>query len=186
MVDDEKSIIIECQKGAKETFKFLVDRYKQKAYYFALSIVGNEEDALDLSQEAFIKAYRSLKNFKTNFQFKIWFFRILRNHCIDFLRKRKRKRESSIEKRKELSGAEVIDTSTNPALILERNGLRKKLWEEINQLKDQEKEIIIYKDIHGMSYEEIAEILDIPKGTVASSLHKARMKLKDKLKEYLY
>jgi RNA polymerase sigma-70 factor (ECF subfamily) len=63
--------------------------------------------------------------------------------------------------------------------------LRKKLWEEINQLKGLEKEIVIYKDVHGMSYEEIARILDIPKGTVASTLHKARKKLKESLKHYL-
>ena len=178
-------VIRDCQKGAKEPFRILVERYKKKAYYFALSIVGNQEDALDLSQEAFIKAYRSLKFFKTNFKFHVWFFRILRNHCIDFLRKKRRQQECSIEERKEQAGIEIVDPSKNPALLLEQNGLRKKLWDEINQLKDQEKEIVIYKDIHGMSYEEIAEILDIPKGTVASTLHKARMKLKGKLKQYL-
>lgn len=185
MVDDEKISIMKCQKGAKEPFRFLVEKYKMKAYFFALSIVGNQEDALDLSQEAFIKAYRSLKFFKTDFKFKVWFFRILRNHCIDFLRKKRRRRESSLEEKREQYGAEIVDPRPNPSLLLERNGLRKKLWEEINQLKDLEKEIVIYKDIHGMSYEEIARILDIPKGTVASTLHKARKKLKESLKHYL-
>lgn len=185
MVDDEKTLIRKCQRGAKEPFRFLVEKYKMKAYFFALSIVGNQEDALDLSQEAFIKAYRSIKFFKTNFKFKIWFFRILRNHCIDFLRKKKRKRECSLEEKREQHGTEFSDPSPNPAMLLERNGLRQKLWEEINQLKDLEKEIVIYKDVHGMSYEEIARILDIPKGTVASTLHKARKKLKNSLKHFL-
>jgi RNA polymerase sigma-70 factor (ECF subfamily) len=185
MVDDEKTLIRKCQRGAKEPFRFLVEKYKMKAYFFALSIVGNQEDALDLSQEAFIKAYRSIKFFKTNFKFKVWFFRILRNHCIDFLRKKKRQREYSLEEKKEQHGTEIVDPSPNPAMLLERNGLRQKLWEEINKLKGLEREIVIYKDLHGMSYEEIARILDIPKGTVASTLHKARRKLKDHLKRYL-
>ena len=185
MVDDERAVIQECQRGAKEPFRLLVDRYKEKAYYFALSYVGNQEDALDLSQDAFIKAYRSLKFFKLELKFSCWFFRILRNLCIDFLREKKRKRTSSTEGDGEKCGVYIPDSSLSPDFLMERDSLRKKIWEEINKLKETEREVLVYKDIHGVSYEEIAEIMEIPKGTVASTLHKARTKLKERLKKYL-
>lgn len=185
MADDESSLIRECQKGATEPFRILVERYKEKAYFFALSIVGNQEDAHDLSQEAFIKAYRSLKHFNLDFKFSSWFFRILRNLCIDFLRRKKRKKESSTEREEERSPLEIADTTLSPDVLMERRGLRKKIWEEIQKLKEDEREILVYKDIHGMSYEEIADVMAIPKGTVASTLHRARKKLKGKLAKYL-
>ncbi|MEW5807621.1 MAG: RNA polymerase sigma factor [Acidobacteriota bacterium] len=185
MVDDESSIIRKCQKGATEPFKVLVDRYKEKAYFFALSIVGNCEDAHDLSQEAFIKAYRSLKYFKIDYKFSSWFFRILRNLCIDFLRQKKRKKENSTEGYGERPTREIVDMTYSPDSFMQRDELRMLIWEEIQKLREEEREIMICKDIHGMSYEDIAAVMEIPKGTVASTLHKARKKLKERLARHL-
>jgi RNA polymerase sigma-70 factor (ECF subfamily) len=185
MVDDERSVIQDCQRGEKEPYRILVDRYKEKAYYFALSYVANQEDALDLSQDAFIKAYRSLKYFNLELKFSSWFFRILRNLCIDFLREKKRKKMSSTEGNGERPAMNIPDSSLSPDFLMERDTLRKKIWEEINKLRESEREVLVYKDIHGLEYEEIAEIMQIPKGTVASTLHKARKKMRERLKKYL-
>lgn len=171
--------------GNKEPYRILVDRYKEKAYFFALSYVGNQEDALDLSQDAFIKAYRSLKYFKLELKFSSWFFRILRNLCIDFLREKKRKKVSSTEGTDERPSMSIPDSSLSPDILMERDTLRKKIWEEVNKLREIEREVFIYKDMHGLAYEEIAAIMEIPKGTVASTLHKARKKLKERLRKYL-
>jgi len=90
--DAENEAIEACKRGEKNAFEYIVEKYKKPAYYMALRIVTNPDDAMDLSQEAFVKAYRAISTFKPGAVFKAWFYRILRNTCISHLRKRKSRR----------------------------------------------------------------------------------------------
>ncbi len=168
--------IIACQTGHKEMYKHLVERYKVRAYYAALMFTKNRDDALDLSQEAFCRAYRALPDFDTSKNFYTWFYRILKNLCINFTARHKRNQEFS---------EPYVDTSArNPHEILEQHERTQAVWQAMEQLKENDREIIILKDFDDMSYQEISEVLDIPLGSVMSRLYYARKKLLKKL-EYL-
>ena len=172
----DSEAIVACQKGRKEMYKYLVEKYKVRAYYAALMYTKNREDALDLSQEAFYRAYRALPEFDTGKNFYTWFYRILKNLCINFVTRRKHH-------------AEIPETaqdfsSKNPQEILEENERSLAVWRGLQKLKEKDREIIILKDFDDMSYQEISEVLDIPTGSVMSRLHYARKKLLIEL-EYL-
>jgi len=180
----EKEIISRCQQGEVEYYEELVNKYKRSAYFYALGMVGLVEDALDLSQEAFIRAYRSLKRFKPQYQFKNWFFRILTNLCISHLRRKGRRAEVSTQDER---GATIPlpDDRFNPQLLLERKETMSQLWKALSELGAKHREIILLRDFQGLSYQQIAEVLEIPIGTVMSRLHQARSRLREKTVGFL-
>jgi len=162
---DDREIIKKIRNGNKEAFKFIVEKYMKLAYSIAYSIVGSREEALDISQEAFIKVYRNLKKFDASKPFLPWFIKILKNIAIDRMRKEKIR----------LIPLEVVENkgvSTEIKLELER---------ALANLNEEERQIIFLRHFDGYSYKEIAEILDIPVGTVMSRLFYARRKLKKML-----
>ncbi len=166
---------IECVKavlaGNTEAFSGIVERYRKRAYLMAYAIVRNEQDAYDISQEAFIRAFRHLNQFDQNRPFFPWFYRILKNRCLSFLRKRKRLAEVSIE------GVFGLKSS-------ETNRDRSRLVREcVEALPDTAREILNLRYFQGYSYREIADILEKPMGSVMSGLFYARQKLKELLQE---
>lgn len=174
--DKESELLIKAKNGDKNAYGKIVKNYMRRAYFAALSIVGSSEDAVDLSQEAFIKAYRALKKFDQEKKFYTWYYSILRNLCLNFLRNKKRHATnfSEIYDLLESSKDENQDTEN----MIERNETRKIVWEAIWKLSPEDREIITAKDIVNASYEEIAELLQIPIGTVMSRLYYARKRLK--------
>lgn len=181
---DECSVILRCQKGDKQAYSMLVRKYMKRAYFTALGLVGSNEAALDLSQEAFVRAYGAIKKLDAERKFFTWYYQILRNLCFNYLRDRARQARlfSEIEQ-KQLN--QIIDNSQDTIIQVEQDELKQVLWKAINLLKPQEREIIILKDFQEMSYKEIAESLACPLGTVMSRLYSARKTLKSKLKRYL-
>jgi len=157
--------------GDKEAFSGIVERYRKRAFLMAYTIVRNEQDAYDLSQEAFIRAYRNLKKFDLDRPFFPWFYRILKNRCLSFLRKRKQLAEVSIEGVFGLKSAEID---------LDRARL---VRECIAALPENAREILNLRYYQGYSYREIADILEKPIGSVMSGLFYARKKLKELLQE---
>jgi len=157
--------------GNKEAFAGIVEKYRHRAFLAAVSIVGNEQDAYDLSQEAFIRAYRNLHKFDLERPFFPWFYRILKNRCLSFLRTRKRRAEVSMEVVAPMAG-ETVDRDT---LRLVR--------ECVEALPMNHREIILLRYYQGYSYQEIADILDKPIGTIMSGLFYARKKLQEALQE---
>lgn len=157
--------------GDKEAFGEIVNRYRSQAYRCALAILGNEQDALDLSQEAFIRAYRFLHRYDVNRPFFPWFYRILKNRCLSYLRKRKRRAEVSIDDVFGLSGSEI-----------DRDQIRL-VRECVAALPENHLEIIRLRYYQGLSYQEIADLLGKPIGSVMSGLYYARQKLKERLQE---
>jgi len=180
---DERSIILRCQKGDKQSYGRLVQKYMRRAYFTALGMVGIHESALDLSQDAFVRAYRSIDRMDANRKFFTWYYQILRNLCFNYLRDSARHaRPFSDIGDTQINN--IVDASQDSSLLAERNELKEALWKALRSLKPQQREIIILKDFQEMSYKEIAETLGCPIGTVMSRLFNARQALKDKLEGY--
>jgi len=170
---DEKEIIKQVKNGKKEAYHELVKRYMKRAYYYALGFVHNEQDALDISQEAFIRAYRKIKDFDIEKKFLPWFFQIIRNLCIDWIKKRKKSSEIP------LNGVRILESPD------EDREMKEILWKGIDELSIEQKEIIILRYFQGFSYQEISQILNKPIGSIMSSLYYAKKRLKEKIEKYL-
>lgn len=182
---DDQQLISLSQKGDKEAFGILVERYMRRAYYVALGFVGSHEDALDLSQEAFVRSYRAIKRFTLGKRFFTWYYQILRNLCFNFLRRRKRGTYNFSEM-PENEVLQIRDESEDtPDKIVEKKELINKLWEAIQSLSESDREIIVLRDIEGLSYLEIADALECPAGTVMSRLYYARKKLALQMREFV-
>lgn len=170
---DERAWIVRCQRGDQAAFEPLVRRYMRRAAAFALGWAGNHEDALDLSQEAFARAFRSIRRFDPERPFYPWFHRILRNLCINHIGRARHSRELPMEDGMSISGG-----GPSPAERAERADVSRRVREAIGRLQPQDREIVILREFQDHSYAEIAEILQIPQGTVMSRLHNARRRLK--------
>lgn len=178
---DENLLIRRLKSGSKVAFEPLVERYKRKAYCIALGFVRNPEDALDLSQLAFIKAYRSIRRFDGSKSFFPWFYSILRNTCLNHIKAKKVRREDFLEDMPEGRRERIFVEQTNPEQSYRRTEIRRIMAEAILKLKPRDREIILLQHFHGLSYSEIAETLEIPIGTVMSRLYNARNALRKML-----
>lgn len=183
--NDDQTLVVLTQKGNKQAFGILVKRYMQRAYYVALGFLNSHDDALDLSQEAFVRAYRAIKRFEAGRQFFTWYYQILRNLCFNFIRDRKK----NVYRFSDIPENEVLHfqarENTRPDIILEKKELAVKMWNAIGGLNENEKEIIVLREFQGYSYEELAEMLEIPIGTVMSRLYHARKHLAKVLQDVL-
>jgi len=172
-IHSEGEILAFVQKGDKEAYKEIVTRYMHSAYYVALAHVRNQQDALDISQEAFIRAFRRIKKFDLERPFFPWFYKILKNLCIDHFKKRRRLNEVPLEK------VRILKTGH------EDREMKDALWKGIEELPPEQKEVIILRYFRQLSYKEMADILDKPAGTIMSSLYYAKKRLKGIVGEYL-
>jgi RNA polymerase sigma-70 factor (ECF subfamily) len=181
MTDEDSELILLSKKGRMDAFRKLVEKYKRPAYFIALGLVGNRDDAYDLSQEAFIRVYRSLPRFDPRRKFFSWFYVILSNLCKNHLRGKQVREEYVRDRRNRADYRSPEDTAPGPDVLLEQDEAGRRLWREIEKLPFEFKEIIVLKHFQGLSYKEISAMLDIPIGTVMSRLYHARKKLKDNL-----
>jgi RNA polymerase sigma-70 factor (ECF subfamily) len=183
---DDGSLISRCQNGDTQAFGEIVEKYMQRAYYTARGLVGSREDALDLSQDAFVRAYRSIGKFKPGTGcFFTWYYKILRHLCFNFLRDRAKHARSFSHLDEQELLLHIPDEAHNPTAIAEMEEAKEALWRAISALRDHEREIIILKDFQDMSYREISETLDCPIGTVMSRLFNARKQLRQSMTQYL-
>jgi RNA polymerase sigma-70 factor (ECF subfamily) len=153
----------------------------KEAYFIALGLVGNREDALDLSQEAFIRAYRNIKQLNPKRRFFPWFYQILKNLCFSHLRKRRVRRASSLDGADCPEVAAATDDCFAPDVVVGRNEMKDKVWKAIAKLDDKHREVIILRHFRNLSYEQISQNLFCNKGTVTSRLYYARRRLKELL-----
>lgn len=179
ITSDDQAIEL-CRAGHRQAYGFLVNTYMQRAYYCALGFVGSHDAALDISQDAFVRAFRAMARFEPGKQFFTWYYKILRNLCLNFIRDKKNHARSFSEV-SEYEIARITDERQNVDDVVERNELKVKVWAAINELRPAEREIIVLKDFQDYAYKEIAEMLEIPIGTVMSRLFNARKSLKAKL-----
>jgi RNA polymerase sigma-70 factor (ECF subfamily) len=181
-IQRERELIRKAKNGDTESFESLILACKEKAYNIALRYLKNEEDALDVLQDSFIRIYRHLSKFNEQSRFDTWVYRIVVNTCNDMLRKNKKityldqvyKNEDD-----EDIVVEIADNSAGPEEILEKQEESSYILECLNKLQDPHREIVVLRDINGFSYEEIAEMLDCSIGTVKSKIARARHKFKE-------
>jgi len=186
-IEVEKEIIHRVLGGDKNAFEGLVLENQKNVYNLALKMTRNEEDALDLSQEAFVKAFRQLGNFRGDSRFSVWMYRLTYNLCIDFLRRKKK--EANVisldfeDDSGDVMSLEIPDLRDMPEDSVVRGEMRKNITESIYALPLKHREMVVMREITGMSYDEIAKTLKMNVGTVKSRLARARLKLIEILKE---
>lgn len=184
---DDHSLVEEAKHGNREAFGILVRRYQDRAFNLAYQMVRNREDALDISQEAFAKAYVSLPAFKSEASFPTWLHRIVVNLAIDGLRRRRRSGETSYDDTRTTPEARPAEPSTaeDPAAALATRQVRALLARGIAQLPPAQRAVLVLREIEGMRYEEIARTVGCNLGTVMSRLFYARRRLQHVLKNYV-
>ena len=176
-MDEDQLAIRDCQLGHTERYRLLVEKYRDRAYYAALLMTGNREDALDMSQEAFYRAFKAIKSFQKGKNFYTWLYRILKNIAINNF-KRIKKRNVTFSDAEESTGNKFyISPLATPDEIFEEHEMRDLVWKGLLRLKAEDREIIVLKEFHEMSYKEISETLEIPLGSVMSRLFYAKKKL---------
>lgn len=189
--DDDYEVVRRCLQGNREAFNELVEKYSKKIYNLAYRFVGDSEEANDLSQEIFVAAYQNLKKFRGDSKFSTWLFQIATNrgkNRFKYLKRRGHfasKGHTENDEDREGQQKTIPDHSTNPETLLAGKQIQKIVQDAINELDPDHKEIVILRDIEGFSYEEIAQMLNLPEGTTKSRLHRARMVVKEKLKRVL-
>ena len=182
---NEKDLIRKAKQGDMLAFEELILKHEKIVYNVALRMMNHSEDARDISQEVFLKAYRSLSNFDERSAFSTWLYRITHNTCIDEMRKRKGKQTYSLEEELESEdGAmqrQVADESDTPEESLLREEQKSEILQALDTLSEEHKAAIILRDVKGLAYEEIAEILELSLGTVKSRINRARNQLKNEI-----
>ena len=177
--EQEREIIDRVLSGDTEAFEALVLEHQNKVYSLALRMVGNEEDARDMAQEAFIRAFSSLTGFRGDSKFSVWLYRLTSNICIDFLRSRAKKRTVSMTWTDDAGELEIPDERFSPEEQFDRTSIRESVQRGLDSLSPQYREILVLREINGLSYEEIGRVLGIEEGTVKSRIFRARKKLCD-------
>lgn len=181
----EEVLVDRSKRGDVAAFEELISQYEKKVYNLAYRLTGNYDDASDVAQEAFLRAFSRIREFRGDSSFATWLFRIVSNACLDELRKRRRQRLTSLDEPMPTEEGDMqrqfADSGDGPEQSLERQEIQRAVQESINSLDEEFRMVVILRDIQGHSYEEIAMILDLSLGTVKSRLNRARHALKEKL-----
>jgi RNA polymerase sigma-70 factor (ECF subfamily) len=177
---NEKRAIALCLKHHDPAgFEHLFKAFRKEAYYHAIAFLGNHEDAVDACQECFAQAFQAIPKLDSLKAFYPWFYTILRNHCMNMLRKRNVASEYAL---KESVAVESQYEQTSPAFLAEKGDEQLRIWQTMERLTPEFREILVMKYIEGLCYQEISVLLGIPRGTVMSRLYNARKAFK---KEYV-
>lgn len=184
----DRELVAAAKGGDRQAFGKLVERYQRRVYALAYGIVRQREDAWDVAQEAFVKAYRNLARFEGNSAFYTWLYRIAYNLSIDALRERARRETVDLGEDRKLE--EALSKSghrphAHPDEMSARRELSTVLQRAMNKLSEKHRAIIVLREIEGLSYEEMSEVLGISKGTVMSRLFHARQNLQTLLSPYV-
>lgn len=173
-MNSDSALVMSIGTGDKSAFRVLVERHKKTAYGMALGLVGNRDDAFDISQEAFLRVYRSAKSFDHRQPFLPWFYTIIANLCRTWLKRRR----SHDHRMVDIDEAEsFLVSEDNPEEAVIRDQQVDRLRQALLQLSFDDREIIVLQHFRNMSYDEIAKLLGIPRGTVMSRLYYARKRL---------
>ncbi len=183
-----KEIINSCRAGDEKAFGQIVLTYQKKVYNIAYRMLGNREEAKDLAQEVFLSVFESIQNLREEVKLEPWLTQITLNHCRNrwkYLKRRKYFQSDSLDDPIETEEGEmprqIDDPSDNPETLLEKKMIRHWVQRGLMQLKEEQRELIVLRDLQGLSYGEIGKLFSLPEGTVKSKIHRARMDLKEQL-----
>jgi len=189
----DTELVEQARRGDKEAFRELFEKYQKKVMSIALGMVNNVDDAMEIVQDTFVKAYENLEGFKGESSFYTWLFRITVNRAIDLRRHRRRNPTVGLQDEFGFPDSdepydEVLadpEAKTDPVRQVESREIGTRVAEAISELTPYHKAVILLREIEGLSYEDISRVLQCSKGTVMSRLHYARKKLQSKLKDLL-
>lgn len=176
----ENNIIEKVLGGDANAFEELVLKYEKTVYNLALRMVGDRDDAADMTQEAFIKAYNSLRSFRGDSKFSVWLYRITTNVCLDFLRSKSRRQQVSLtvdDDEDEDVQLDIPDLDADPERQLMKKLGMQSVEEGLRSLPDKQRQILVMRELGGMSYDEIGKALSLEEGTVKSRIFRARKRL---------
>ncbi len=182
----DKDLVVLAQKGERQAYEELMTRYQQEAYHIAFNFTRDREEAKDLSQEAFLRAFVNLKGFSHRSTFHTWFYRILANLCLDYRRSRSRVSMQSLDERGEegLAQRELIDLSSSPDSAAMANEISSDMESTLNSLPPKQQNAYLLKD-QGLSIREISQVTKTAEGAVRVNLHRAMAALKGSLAKIL-
>ena len=189
----DHDLVQRVQAGDSEAFRALFDKYHRRAFAVAMGVVKNEDDALDAVQEAFVKVHKNIHKFQGSSSFYTWLYRIVMNVSIDHVRRTSRRKsldfdERALHEESEVAGDGALVpsvTDANPGKAALRRELGGAIQAALQELPEHHRAVIVLREIEGMSYEEMAETLGVPKGTIMSRLFHARKKMQNALAPYL-
>ena len=180
-VSDETELIRKAKRGDRQAFGILVERYQRRVVGVALAVVHNPDDALELAQETFVRAFENLNGFESRSSFSTWLYRIAANLAIDF--RRREGRHILVRGEEAENEIDRLPNSTGDSFAeISRGELNRRLRAALNELTPEHRAVILLREVEGLSYDEISDILHCPRGTVMSRLHYARNRLRAMLK----
>jgi RNA polymerase sigma-70 factor (ECF subfamily) len=175
--DAERDLVARARGGDAAAREELALKHRRDAYLLALQLLGNREDALDAAQDAMLRFFTTLHRFRADQPVRPWLYSIVRNRCRDLMRRGRVRRSEPLEGDGEHWRPELVDGRTDPHRDAEQAELRRRVFAALGRLAPDHREILVLRDYHDLSYEEIATVLDVPRGTVMSRLHRARRAL---------
>ena len=191
---DDKDLVDRARDGDHEAFRLLFQRYHRRVYSLAFGMVQNPDDALDMVQEGFIKAHRHLAKFEGASSFYTWLYRIIMNLCIDHIRKHRRNRHVDFNDALDHGQEDIVvgeDSmlprilGQNPGKALVRKEMREHINEALAELSDTHRAVLVMRELEGLSYEEMADVMQCAKGTIMSRLFHARKNMQTRLLELM-
>ncbi len=185
----QREVIESCKAGDEKAFAEIVFHRQKKVFNIAYRMLGNLEEAKDLAQEVFISVFESIKDLKEEVKFDAWLTQITLNHCRNrwkYLKRRQYFNSDSLDDPIETEEGNMprafCDPSDNPETLYEKKMIQQFIQRALLKLKEDQRELVVLRDLQGFSYEEMGELVDLPEGTIKSKLHRARMDLKEILK----
>jgi len=182
----QKEVIERCKAGDEKAFTEIVLRSQKKVFNIAYRMLGNLEEAKDLAQEVFISVFESVKDLKEEIKFDAWLTQITLNHCRNrwkYLKRRRYFNSDSLDDPIETGDGSmpraIVDPSDNPEILYEKKSIQQFIQRGLLKLKEDQRELLVLRDLQGFSYEEMGELLCLPVGTIKSKLHRSRMDLKE-------
>ena len=183
---DDNLLVHQAKNGSLEAFSALMELYQTKVYNLALRMTGSPEDAADLCQETFLNAWKGLPNFQGNSSFSTWIYRLTNNACIDFIRREKTRRGMDVlslnDDEKDFDEL-IPDNAPTPQAKLEEKERREALNRGLRKLSEEHRQVLLLREVSGLSYTEIAAIVGVEEGTVKSRIARARLSLRNILRE---
>jgi len=185
-----REVIASCKAGDEKAFGEIVLFYQKKVFNIAYRMLGNMEEAKELSQEVFLSVFESIKDLREEMKFSAWLTQITLNHCRNkwkYLKRRQYFNSDSLDDPVETEDGEMAkempDQSNNPEMLYEKKTVQQFVRRGLERLKEEQRELVVLRDLQGYSYEEIGQLVHLPAGTIKSKLHRARMDLKEILEK---
>jgi RNA polymerase sigma-70 factor (ECF subfamily) len=189
----QKEVIEGCKAGDEKAFAEIVLHYQKKVFNIAYRMLGNMEEAKDLAQEVFISVFESIKSLREEVKFDAWLTQVTLNHCRNrwkYLRRRQYFNSDSLDDPLETENGTIprpiYDPSGNPETLYEKKVIQQIVQRALLKLKEDQRELIVLRDLQGFSYEEIGKMFSLPEGTIKSKLHRARVDLKETLEKFAH